>query len=350
MGKVRVLVADDSLTVRKRLIDILLGDPDFEVVAEAADGQEAIDLCHKHRPDVVTLDMAMPEKSGLAAAEHIMAHLPTPILIVSSSFNRGELFETYDALAAGAVDVLEKPSGGESAADWETRFCSSVKLVSRIKVVTHARRGGRGIAPPAPEILEPPGTGAIRLVTIGASTGGPKAVSELLRGLPPTFGVPILLVLHLADKFGEYFTEWLDGLSPLPVRLARDGERIPEIGTAAVIVAPPDRHLSVRSGRLWLADDPPRHSCRPSVDILFESLAVELGNQAVACLLTGMGRDGAAGMLALRRAGALTIAQDEASCIVFGMPREAILCGGAERVLPLTGIAPALIRRVGGLS
>lgn len=345
MGKLRVLVVEDSLSVRKRMVEILAAHPEIEVAGEAEDGKTAIELCCAVRPDVVTLDMMLPVMSGLAATEYIMAHCPTPILIVSASTNRGELFRTYDALAAGAVDVLEKPTGEERDGDWEARLVEVVKLVSRIKVITHPRaklagwRPGLSV-PPLPEVPDTPSS--CGLVAIGASTGGPGALVQILRGLPADFPAPVLVVMHLDRAFAGSFAEWLDGQSPIRVAYARDGERLPKTGTARVLLAPPDRHLTLRQGRLVLTEDPERHSCRPSVDVLFESIAREAAPECVACLLTGMGKDGAQGLLSLRRAGGFTIAQDEATSVVYGMPREAVLLGGAERVLPLSHIAPTL--------
>jgi two-component system chemotaxis response regulator CheB len=352
---IRVLVVDDSLTVRKRLVEVLDGDPELTVVGEAADGQRAIELCEALRPDVVTLDMMMPVMTGLAATEHIMAYCPTPIIVVSASTNRGELFRTYEALAAGAVDVLDKPSGGEAADDgWETRLRSMVKMVSRIKVITHprARLSPRSRSSSSGSVLSPRAIPAIDsarydLAVIGASTGGPNALIEVLRHLPATFPLPVLLVIHIGAPFGASFAEWLDGHSRLRVSTAVDGEPLPAPGAARVVMAPPDKHLVLRGGRLYLTDEPERHSCRPSVDSLFESVAREMGGRTVACLLTGMGRDGAVGLQAIQRAGGLTIAQDEATSVVFGMPREAILLGAADRVLPLPEIGRALVE-VGG--
>lgn len=328
---IRVLVVEDSRTVRERLLDILRADPDFEVVGEAEDGKTAIELCQSLRPDVVTLDMMLPVMTGLAATEYIMAYCPTPILIVSSSTNRGELFRTYDALAAGALDVLEKPTGTEPDGEWERRFLSTVKLVARIKVITHprARLGTRAVP------VRSAG-GAIRIVGIGASTGGAGAVVTILRGLPADYPLPILLVVHIGKMFAGVFAEWLDGQSPLRVSYAAQGQP-PAPGR--VYMAPPDRHLALRNGKLCVSDEAERHSCRPSVDVLFESIA---GPETAACLLTGMGRDGAAGLLRIRQAGGRTFAQDEATSVVFGMPREAILLGAAERVLPLDSFATAL--------
>ncbi len=339
-----MLVAEDSPTVRELLSSVLSEDPDIELVAVATNGQEAFELCQLHRPDVVTMDMMMPVMTGLAATEQIMAYCPTPILVVSSSFNRGELFKMYDALAAGAVDVLEKPSGEEPPGEWERRFLSTVKLVSRIRVITHlkAKAQARGHAP-VPGRSERPATSGrpVRLVTIGASTGGPGAAVEVLRALPTTIDLPVLFVLHINPQFGAAFADWLHDQTPWPARFPRSGERLDE-AAGTVILAPPDRHMILRDGIIRLDDGPERHSCRPSVDVLFESVARDCGGAAVAALLTGMGRDGAEGLLAIRKAGGTTIAQDEATSVVYGMPREAALNGGAQRILPLGEIGPAL--------
>jgi len=342
MAKTRVLVVEDSLTVRQRLIEVLLTDPELEVVGEAADGKSAIALCVALRPDVITMDMMLPVMSGLAATEYIMAHFPTPILICSASTNRGELFRTYDALAAGAVDVFEKPRGDEADGDWERAFLASVKRVARIKVITHLRGRLSGKAPPLP-FNDAATRAGRRLVAIGASTGGPGALVSVLRGLPPDFPLPILMVLHIGAAFGAALAEWFDGLSPIRVAMAKDGDPLSPVGEPRVFLAPPDKHMRLVEGRLRLGMDAERHSCRPSVDVLFESVASR-GPEAICVLLTGMGKDGAEGMLAARRSGGMTVAQDEATSVVFGMPREAILLGAAQHVLPLDRIAPFLTR------
>jgi two-component system chemotaxis response regulator CheB len=274
-----------------------------------------------------------------------MAYCPTPILIVSSSTNRGELFKSYEALAAGAVDMLEKPKGNESDGAWEQKFLSTIRLVSRIRVITHPRGRLGPLCLPQIQPLQPQFPTATRgqfnLIAMGASTGGPSAIVQVLRGMPVTLAVPILLVLHINEPFGAAFADWLDGQTEWRVKYARDDEPLGSAG-GRVIMAPPGTHLVVKGGRLHLTLDPELHSCRPSVDMLFQSVARECGSSAAACLLTGMGRDGACGLLEVRKAGGFTIAQDEATCVVYGMPREAALLGAAERVLPLNEIGGAL--------
>lgn len=340
----KVLVVEDSLTIRKHIVEVLENSEDFEVVAEASDGKQAIDLCLLHSPDVVTMDMMLPIMTGVAATEYIMAHQPTAILVVSSSMNRGEQFRTYDALAAGAVDVLEKPSGLSPDAGWNERLLRALRLVSRVRVIRHPRAllGRFGTAresnTPLPSLSTPR---EVRVVAIGASTGGPGALHHILCQLPSSFHVPILLVIHIAEPFGQALTDWLDAQSGLRVRYARHGEPLPTHG--CVLMAPPGQHLECFGKSLRLSDAPERHSCRPSVDVLFESLARDMGASTLACLLTGMGKDGAEGLLRLKEAGAQTLAQDEASSVVFGMPAEAIRLGAAKAILPLTSIPRTLV-------
>jgi two-component system chemotaxis response regulator CheB len=346
MSRTRVLVVEDSATVRRRLVETLAADPDIDLVGEAEDGKQAVELCTRHRPDVITMDMMMPVMSGLAATEYIMAHQPTPILIVSASLNRGEIFKIYDALAAGAVDVLEKPTGDELHGDWERRLLSAVKLVAKIKVITHprakfeARR--RPLEPSAPVLRDARQSPApIDIVAIGASTGGPGAVVEVIRRLPAGFQIPILVVVHMNAPFGSAFTDWLDAQIERPALAPENGALVAS-ARGRVIVAPSGKHIVVRGARMFLTLDPERHSCRPSVDVLFETIAADYGVSAAACLLTGMGRDGALGLLKIRESGGTTIAQDEATSVIYGMPREAAVLGAATHVLPLSEIGPRL--------
>jgi two-component system, chemotaxis family, protein-glutamate methylesterase/glutaminase len=346
---VRVLVVDDSATVRARIVDALRADPGIEVVGEASDGKMAITLCQELRPDVVTMDMVLPGVTGLVATEHLMAHCPTPILVISAATNRGELVSTRDALTAGAVDVLEKPSGGEADGEWDGKLVKAVKMVARIQVITHLglRRG-----PDRPPVADPAPSRAANsvrdysVVAIGASTGGPGAVASMLSGLPRSFALPVLLVLHVGESFAGSLTQWLEGVTGRPVRLAEHGRPVAS-AAGQVIMAPAGRHMVVQGGRLALTSTPPRQSCRPSVDELFESVAAQYGPRSAGCLLTGMGRDGAEGLLSIDRAGGLTIAQDEATSVVYGMPREAVLRGAVQHLLPLEQIGATLATLTG---
>jgi two-component system chemotaxis response regulator CheB len=348
MRPLRVLVVEDSLTVRERIVEVLSEDPCFKVVGQTGDGSAAIRLCDSERPDVISLDMVLPGMSGLEVTRHIMSTRATPILVVSASANRGEAFDTFDALQAGAVDIFEKSRMGKDAG-WVDALKAALNLVSRIRVVTRPRP--RSPADPGPHSSAKswPTTNSQgaspSLVVLGASTGGPAAFARLLSELPGDFHLPMLITLHMAPMFAAPLAEWLGKHTPLPVRMASDGEPLPSPHPRApVFLAPPDRHLVLDGGRLRLTSAAERHSCRPSVDVMFESVAFELGSRVIAGLLTGMGRDGASGLLALRRAGAFTFAQDESTCAVFGMPREAVNLGAAEWILPLDQIAASLIK------
>jgi two-component system chemotaxis response regulator CheB len=361
---IRVLVVEDSVRLRTRIVEALSADPAVEVVGQAADGRTAIERCLELRPDVVTMDVILPGVTGLEATEQLMQRCPTPILIISAATDPGELVNTFAALAVGAVDVLEKPRAGtQDDATWNRRLVSTVKLVARIQVITHLAHHHTGVRPepsavvdrpPAPRAplrsapnparsgpVRPGEQGAFSVLAIGASTGGPAAVASVLSGLPESFQLPVLLVLHVSDHFGPAIANWLKDVTGRRVRLAEGDETIGSV-SGQVIMAPPGRHLALRDGRLLLNRDPERHSCRPSVDVLFESLAAEAGARVAACLLTGMGKDGAAGLLEVHRRGGLTIAQDEASSVVFGMPGEAVRLGAAQHVLPVDQIGPKL--------
>lgn len=355
MSPLRVLIVEDSPTIRAYLRNALEPDEGLECVGEAGTARDAISLCAALRPDVISMDLALPGQSGVDATEHIMAYTPTPILVVSAADNRGISLHTYDALSAGAVDVLEKPGPQDldQSEVWGRRFRSALKLVARIKVLTHPKARLRGMSGPATAQAEaPPGERrTAALVAVGASTGGPAAVRELLAALPPSFHLPILLVIHISAGFSVSLAQWLERTSGFAVRFAVHGAPVPRSGERGVWMAPADRHLVIRSGHVLLSAEAPRHSCRPSIDVLFESVAYEMGARSAGVLLTGMGRDGADGLLAMRRAGAWTAAQDEASSIVFGMPKEAIRLGAAERVRPPLEIAEALnilAERTGG--
>jgi two-component system chemotaxis response regulator CheB len=337
--KTRVLVVDDSPLVRDILTMILQEDPEIEVVGQAENGQVAIDLVSTLRPDLVTMDIMMPVMDGLTAIQHIMAYQPTPILVVTSS---GEAEVAYKAISSGALEVMQKPDMSLGPAEWEG-FVRRIKLLARVKVITHVR--GRGTA--STQVLPFLGPAAQagsegRILAIGASTGGPAALAKLLTGLPPDLTVGVVIVQHIAEGFVPGLVSWLKTVTMLTVKAAEEGDCI-HPGTA--YLAPTGSHTAVTSGgRLCLLGSPPVDSQRPAVDVLFDSIQEQYGRRAIAVLLTGMGRDGARGLKAIREAGGKTIAQDEASCVVYGMPKAAVELGAAEQVLPLSEIPMAIVR------
>jgi two-component system chemotaxis response regulator CheB len=337
MRKTRVLIIDDSAIVRRMLSNALQHEPDIEVVGLASDPFVARDLILLHKPDVLTLDIEMPRMDGLTFLRQLMVHRPLPVIIVSSVTQEGSA-ASFEALASGAVDVIAKPGGPYSVGD------IADKLKYRIRAVRHTRamRFSRMRAQVGPLHAPVSLAHARGLILMGASTGGTRAIEALLTRMPADTP-PILIVQHMPPHFTRVFASRLDSTCDMKVIEASDGEPLRR-GTA--YIAPGDFHLQVvsRSGELCAAlhDGPPIHYQRPAVDALFGSAAQLKGVQMVALLLTGMGSDGAAGLVALREAGAVTIAESEQSCVVFGMPAEAIARGGATHVASLLSM-PNLI-------
>lgn len=337
----RVLVAEDSTTVRRLLVEILESDPELEVVGEASDGVEAVELTARLRPDVVVMDVYMPEMDGLAATKAIMERAPTPIVVISSRVT-DQIGLSLAATEAGALHVLAKPTLHDAEPDAsQAELVRMVKAMADVKVV---RRWGRS-RNEAPEPDPPPAwieqDSSLRVVAIGASTGGPAAVRRILTGLPPEFPTPLLVVQHIARGFAGGFAEWLDGSCDLRVAIARDEE---PLQPARVYVAPDDRHLgATRDGRIRLSDAPSLAGFRPSATYLFESVAGAFGREAVAVVLSGMGTDGIEGLRALRSAGGRILAQDQASAVVYGMGGEAVERGLVDEVLGVERIAPRLL-------
>lgn len=332
---IRILIADDSRLVRVVLNDLLSQDPDVKVVAEVCDGHAAVVETARLKPDLVIMDVMMPVMNGLEAVAEIMAKTPTPILMLSAKTNPHDSDSAFAAIKLGALDVMEKPTGvvTEAFSRIAVQLIIKVKSLSRIRVIHHYRAQRPKLE--APKLIV--STRPRRLLAIGASTGGPKAVLQLLQELPEDFSACVLVVQHIADGFAPGFADWLDRETALPVRMAESGS---ELVAGKVLVAPNQLHLTVRSNRIVLEDSPPLNNCRPAVDAMFLSLAEQgLGEETVAVLLTGMGCDGAEGLASIYKQGAYTIAQDEASCAVFGMPKAAISRGAATQVLPLEHIA-----------
>jgi len=358
---IRVLICDDSAVMRAMLSDIIGRQPDMEVVGTAPDAAAAREMIRNHDPDVLTLDVAMPHMDGLDFLARLMRLRPMPVVMISSSTGH-DSEATRRACELGAVEVLAKPRAQTA----EALEAYAVQVSERIRAAFRARvpapqaacppasvaRGG-ALAPPsarAPAARGPAGAAraqAARIVVIGASTGGTEAIKEVLQALPATMP-PILLVQHMPEIFTASFARRLDGLCELRVKEAEHGERISP-GTA--YLAPGHSHLTLArvSGgyQCELSRGEPVNRHRPSVDVLFRSAAAQVAAGTVAVLLTGMGKDGAQGLLELRQAGAWTIAQDRDSCVVYGMPREAAALGAACEVLALGEIAAHIAQQAG---
>ncbi len=343
--RLRVVIVDDSSVVRKLLGDALAREPDIEVVGTAADPYAARELIFRHRPDVITLDIEMPRMDGLSFLAQLMAHQPMPVIVVSSITQHGSA-ASVEALRLGAIDVIAKPGGPASVGEVTTQLVRRMRALRQAPPLRFTAVVANDRTPTAPAAArQAAGTGP-GLIVIGASTGGTQAIETVLTRLPADVP-PVLIVQHMPAGFTRAFAARLDATCPMRVCEAAGGEVL-HAGTA--YIAPGDRHMVVeRSGvRLMaqLRDGPPVHYQRPAVDVLFHAAARVTGVRIVAAVLTGMGADGAEGLLALRKAGAETFAQDERSCVVFGMPREAIALGGAAHVVTLLQMPFALM---GGL-
>lgn len=350
MNKVRVLVVDDSALARKILTDLLNENPEIEVVGTAQDGSFVINKIKTLQPDVVTLDVEMRNKGGLEVLPEITQNYDIPVIMVSAHTERGAQ-ATFKALELGAIDFVTKPQAGDMRGLAEIGDTLSQKIIAVARNVR--RRIRKPISTPPPLIRKPVTPASIPRVAslstsidaiaIGASTGGTEAIKDVLIHLPPN--IPgIVIVQHMPAGFTKAFSNRLDSLSQIAVKEAEDGD---EVVPGRALVAPGSHHMEVlRMGgklKVRLLETPPVNRHRPSVDVLFFSVAEKIGGRALGVLLTGMGADGADGLRLMRDSGAVTVAQDEESCVVFGMPKEAIKRGGAVHVLPLDHIPEFLI-------
>lgn len=345
-GEVRVIVAEDSPTMRRHLVNVINEAPGLRVVGEARDGGEVIMMAGELKPDVISMDIRMPVLDGLEATRRIMNQHPTPVVVVSGLVE-GDIDLSFQALQAGALAVVEKPldRADPEYSSKQRHLVNTLAAMSRVRVI---RRWETRVEPveisAVGRRVEPLPTRVVpELLAIGASAGGPSALSVLLKELPVDYPVPIAIAQHMPEEFTSGLARWLDKATRLRVQVAEDN-LILEPGV--VYLAPGSAHLTVvrQQGRLKtkLIKGQNTYRYRPSVDILFESVAQTCGPAAVGVVLTGMGDDGAAGMLSMRQAGAMTFAQDEASCTVFGMPGAAIACGAVVNVLGLSNLATTL--------
>jgi two-component system chemotaxis response regulator CheB len=345
---INVLVVEDSRVIRNYLVYILENDPEIHVMGTVESGETALEFLAVRRPDVTLMDIHLPGIDGLETTRRIMSSNPLPIVVCTASTRSDQVRTAMRALEAGALVVLKKPSGFDDpdAGKDSAELIRTLKLMSEVKVVRRWNRSPTAAtqAPAAAETGRDVVGREAAIVAIGASTGGPSVILQILSGLSAAFPVPILVVQHISSGFAAGFAEWLAGASGLPVRVAQDGET-PLPGH--VYVAPEDQHLVVGvRGVLQATRDEPNQGMRPSVGVLFRSVAERFGNRAVGVLLTGMGRDGAEELKLMADRGALTVAQDEESCVVFGMPAEAIRLGAARFVMPSNKIAELLLGAV----
>ncbi len=343
----KVLIVDDSKVAQELMEHILTSDKDIRIVGIASSGREAIKLTREKRPDIITMDFHLPDMDGSEATRKIMENTPTPIVIVSGSMGNTDVTHSFEIIEAGALAVVLRPPGMNhpNFEHLQRKLIQTVKLMSEVKVVRHYNR--KQEVPAKPTSFNPPANGMkrdLQLVAVGASTGGPAALQKILAGLPKEFPLPILIVQHISAGFVKGFVDWLSTSSQIPVKVASDGEHV-EAGIT--YVAPDGFHMEITQGPIIILNTlPPENGLRPSVDHLFRSVAKIMGKSAIGILLTGMGKDGAVELKAMKDNGAITVIQDEASSIIFGMPGEALKIGAADHVMSIDSIPEFLIELV----
>ncbi|GAB6905381.1 fused chemotaxis regulator; protein-glutamate methylesterase in two-component regulatory system with CheA [Desulfosarcina cetonica] len=343
---IRVLIVDDSAVVRKVFASELSRARGIEVIGTAPDPYVARDKIVSLKPDVVTLDIEMPRMDGITFLKKLMKHYPLPVIIVSSLTQKGSQM-ALDALSAGALEVISKPTAAYSVGDMGVQLADKIRAVAHVNLkapVAKASSPTPGSSLPATHLTQTTN----QIIAIGASTGGTEAIRTVLQRMPPN-APGIVIVQHMPARFTTSFAERLDGLSQIRVREACDGD---SVVNGQALLAPGNYHMLLRrSGARYYVEvktGPMVHHQRPAVDVLFRSVARTAGANAVGVILTGMGADGAAGMLEMKQAGARTIAQNEKSCVVFGMPKEAIKKGGVDEIVPLEDVCQTALKLAAG--
>jgi len=343
---IRVLVVDDSAIVRKVLSEELSRERGIAVVGTAPDPYVARDKIVRLKPDVITLDIEMPRMDGLTFLKKLMKYFPLPVIIVSSLTKKGGKL-AMEALSLGALEVISKPSASYSVGDMSVQLADKIRAVAHVHVTAKTDAASEASGPPRERIATKALSATTnKIIAIGASTGGTEAIKTVLLGMPPN-SPGIIIVQHMPAKFTTSFAERLDSLCAIRVKEAQDGD---SIVNGQALLAPGNFHMLLRrSGARYyvqVKNGPMVHHQRPSVDVLFKSVADYAGSNAIGIILTGMGADGADGLLQMRQAGARTVAQDEKTCVVFGMPKEAIKREAAEKIAPLSDVAPTALRMV----
>lgn len=338
MTPIRVMVVEDSPTVRALLCEIIARDRRLQVCASAESGEQALRLLEGASPDVISLDIRLPGMNGLAVAERVMSRQPTPIVVVAASDSSGEQALSVEALAAGALSVVEKPRGASAGAYYALaeKICTQLAIMSQVKVV---RRRFHGAAHALRGMSLLPSPGRFEVLGIVCSTGGPPALVKIFSGLEEPFPLPILLVQHITPAFLPGFASWLASACPFAVEIV-SGQSVLRPGV--VYLAAPEFHLRASRTAAHAVRGEPVAGHRPSGSVLFKSLAEEFGPRALGALLTGMGEDGADGLLALKNAGGYTLAESESTAVVYGMPAAAVRLKAVRESLPLDGIAARL--------
>lgn len=339
----RVVIAEDSTIFADVLIELLRREPGIEIAAVTDNGADAVELCDEHRPDIVLMDIHMPTMDGLSATEEIMARCPTPILVITSDPHRDGVDLSFRALSAGALDLIAKPSAIPFPEEEREGLLRRIRLLSQVPVVRHVRarqKRRRRETPIARRRPHRPADLPTALVGVVASTGGPRALATICTSLPDDFAGTLLIVQHITEGFSRHLARWLDKHSALTVYEAEDGQ---PLRPGHAVIAPTEKHLIVDQDlRIAVRDGPPIGGHRPSGDRLLTSLARQASHRAIGLVLSGMGDDGSAGLTALHQTGCPTLAQDEASSVVYGMPRAAIERGVVDQVLSDRDIAAAL--------